>query len=154
MISVEEKFNAVLEALKSKGNFDLFTERSKTLTGIEAKLNCALAVLKESADIVESINESGRWDLTFKVNQPIKETVRKNNGAEMVTIFESGERDALEGQGSTSYSYQSIDEAGDADAYQLETARIMKGSSALESKNGFITESNREEAANMFAGIP
>jgi hypothetical protein len=116
MLSVESKFAAVCEALKSKGDFATFTERSKTLTGasIEAKLNCALAVLKETAKIVEGTTAEGKWDLVYQASKPITESdkpIKKNNGAEDTFV----EGDPFAGQRSTSFSYE-LNEA-DSDPY-------------------------------------
>src|SRR5580658_2110168 len=96
MISTEAKFAAVCKALKAKGGFSTFTERSKTLTGVEAKLNCALAVLKEVTGIAEFTNESGQWDLGVSKKEEITEStgrpvgyVVKNNGDGRLFAYES-----------------------------------------------------------------
>jgi hypothetical protein len=48
MKSVEVQFNEVMEALKKAGKLETFNEKSAGLTGVETKLNCAEAILKES----------------------------------------------------------------------------------------------------------
>ena len=73
-MSVENKLAAVCDALKKADKFDVFKERSKGCSTTEAKLNAAIAILKECG-VVESISESG-WTLTTTR----KPHVKKNNG--------------------------------------------------------------------------
>lgn len=110
MMSNEEKLSAVIEALKAKGGFSTFTEKSKTLTGIEAKLNCALAVLKETAGIAEFTNEAGKWDLRFE-EKAAPVIVKKNNGA-LDTFVESNPLREQQG-----FAYEVVNEAGAHDPF-------------------------------------
>ncbi len=105
MISTEEKFACVCEALKSKGDFAKFTERSKTITGVEAKLNCALVVLKETAGIVECTTPEGKWDLKLATKESFTESgrVKKNNG--VLDTFVEG--DPL--RETPRFSYEAVD---------------------------------------------
>jgi hypothetical protein len=100
MISNEEKLSAVIDALKAKGGWSKFTEQSKNITGVEPKLNCALAVLKEATGICQLTNESGQWDLGFPKKEEITEStgypagyVFKNNGDGRMFAYESANND-------------------------------------------------------------
>jgi hypothetical protein len=153
MMSNEAKLSAVIEALKAKGGFSTFTEKSKTLTGVEPKLNCALAVLKETAGIAEFTNEAGKWDLRFE-EKAAPVVIKKNNGT-MQTFVEG---DPFNGERSTHYAYEAVNETADpfaatdkllCESMKLspeDTKRVMVGLGHRDdSVPDGLTEGQREE---------
>lgn len=76
MKSIEVRFAEAMEAIKKANRMKQYDEKAPKTGPIEAKLNCAEAVLKEAGIVRES-----EVTVTGRVEDPKPRVVKKNNGA-------------------------------------------------------------------------